>query len=339
MMTNSNSETRGRIDVHHHIVPKEYVEQLKEIGIKDSLGIPFHEWTPEMSLKYMNKLNIETAIMSIFTPGVSFKDNQNFSLKISRWGNEYLAKLKKDNPGKFGGFACIPLDFVEESIKELEYALDKLELEGICLFTNYSGKYLGDESFNDFFNELNKRNAVVFIHPILSQKGYDSKLGVSNYLTEPSFEIIRAITNILYNGITEKYPNIRYILSNGGGSTPYIANRFSTISYNQKNRSTSKLRILYELIFKKEPAQGLKILRNMYYGTAGVSGSPALNGLKEFAGQNRILYGSGFPSEENDLNGNKNLKGESTFSDEDLQKIYYENFLEIFPQLRNNSGL
>ncbi len=329
----------AKIDVHHHIVPKEYVERLKEINITDSLGVDFPKWTPETSLSFMKKVGIETSIASISSPGVYFRDHKEFSLKISRWCNEYMAKLKKDYPGKFGGFASIPLGFVKESVEELKYALDVLKLDGVCLLTHYDGKYLGDESFEEFFKELNKRNAVLYIHPTDPAEEYDPKLqekGIPNSLIEVTFETTRMAANLIYSGTLDEYRNIKYILSHGGGTIPYLAWRLAMISYGQKDKRPPVMRALYDFLIKGAPEKGLKRLKNMYYDTALTSGPYALNTLDQFAGTSRIVFGSDFAMAKVAPIVAKNLDKHPGFSNEDHEKIDYKNCHELFPDYKKN---
>lgn len=335
-MTDSNSAKKGRIDVHHHITPAEYVEELKSIGIMDSLGVDFPKWTPETSLKFMKKLGIDRAMLSVTSPGVSFKNNKEFSLKITRWTNQYMAELKNTYPGRFGGFASIPLHFVTESIEELRYAHDELELDGVCLMTNYDGKYLGDGSFDEFFNELNKRKAVLCIHPSDPAKEFDprlSEVGIPNALIEVPFETTRVAANLLFNGVTRRYPDIRYILAHGGGTIPYIAWRLAMIRYAEGNKKILKLRALYDFLARGEPEAGLRDLKNMYYDTAMTSGTYALNTLTEFAGTSRIVFGSDFPMAKVAPIVTKNLDKHPGFSEEDHEKINYKNCLELFSDI------
>lgn len=325
-------KTANKIDVHHHIVPKEYVEQLKEINVTNSLGIPFPKWTPQTSLSFMKKVGIERAVVSITSPGVYFKEHKEFSVKISRWCNEYMSELKKNYPGKFGAFACIPLGFVQESIEELRYALDVLKLDGVCLLTNYDGKYLGDDCFDEFFAELNKRNAVTYIHPTDPCEELNPKLqekGIPNSLIEVTFDTTRVAANLIYSGTAYKYPGIRYILSHGGGTIPYLAWRLAMISYGQKNKRTPVMRAMYDFVVKGSPEYGLKVLKNMYYDTALTSGSYALNTLNEFAGSSRIVFGSDFPMAKMAPIVARNLDKHPGFSEEDHEKINYRNCLEL----------
>jgi len=326
-------KTNNKIDVHHHIVPKEYVEMLKEINITDTLGINFPEWTPESSFAFMKKLGIEKAIASISSPGVYFKEHKDFSIKISRRCNEYLAQLKKEYPDKFGAFACVPLGFVKESVTELKFALDVLKLDGVCLLTHYDGKYLGDDKYDEVFAELHKRKTVVYIHPTDPADEYDPKFqddGMPNSLLEVTFDTTRAVANMMYKGVLDKYKNIKYILSHGGGTLPYLAWRLSMISYGQKGKRTPVMRALYDFLIKGAPEKGLKQLKNMYYDTALTSGGYALNTLNQFVGTSKIVFGSDYAMAKVAPIVAKNLDKHPEFSTEDHEKIDYKNITELF---------
>jgi len=330
-------KTQQKIDVHHHITPVEYVEKLKHLNITKSLGVLFPKWTPETSLSFMKKVGIQTAVVSVTSPGVYFKENKAFSLDIARWCNEYMAQLKKEYPGKFGAFASLPMGYVSESVDELRYALDVLHLDGICLLTNYDGKYLGDDSFDAIFRELDSRKAVVFIHPDNPVEELDPNLqdeGIPNALIEVPFETTRVAANLMCSGTLDRYPGIQYILAHGGGTIPYLAWRLAMIEYGQKNKKPRVLKTLYDFLAKGGPEKGLKLLRNMYYDTAMTSGSYALNTLKEFAGAGRIVFGSDFPMAKVAPIVARNLDRQPGFSELDHRKIDFQNCHELIPTVQ-----
>lgn len=325
-----------KIDVHHHITPDEYVKRLASIGITESYGQAFPKWTPETSLALMKKIGIDIAIMSISTPGVDLKDAK-FALELSRFCNEYMTEVKQKYPGRFGGFASIPLLDVEGSLEELKYAIDVLKLDGVCLFSNYKGKYLGDKAFDNIFDELNRRKVIVYIHPSDPVGVYDPKLGIANSLIEAPFETTRAVTNLIHTGTTDRCPNINYILSHGGGTIPYLAWRIALIKYSKKEIRPSILTMLYDFLIKKGPDSGLKILKDMYYDTAITSSPYALKALQEFAGSRRIVFGSDLPfSAKVAPMIAKDLGKYEGFTKDDFEAIDYKNCLELFPQLKDS---
>ncbi len=322
----------NKIDVQHHILPPEYVKILKEIGITESYGQPIPNWTPEESLAFMKKMGITAVIGSISTQGVYF-ENDEFSKNLARLCNGYFAELKKKYPGKFGGFASLPLPFVQGALEELRYALDELKLDGVVLLSNYEGKYLGDKTFEDVFKELNKRKAVVFIHPTDPKGDYDAKLGMPNSLIEAPFETTRTVANLIYTGTMDRYPDIRYILAHAGGTIPYLGWKIALTQYTQKDKKTPIMRTLYDFIIKGGPETGLQKLKNMYYDTTLASSKPTLLALQEFAGSKHIVYGTDFPFGAKFASlAVKDLE-KFGFSEEDRKAIDYGNCLELFPQL------
>ena len=151
-----------RIDTHHHVYPPAYLAQERERIQKTThaLFARLLEWTPARAVEIMDKNGIATAIASISAPGIWFGDAA-LARRTARECNEYCARLSSDHAGRFGQFAAIPLPDVDGSLREIEYALDVLEANGIALMTNYEDKWPGDPSFAPVFDELNRRGAVV----------------------------------------------------------------------------------------------------------------------------------------------------------------------------------
>jgi len=330
-------KTINKIDVHHHIFPEEYVDTLKEVGVENSLGVKLPKWNVQRSLKKMKENGIQRAMVSITAPGVYFPEaesNEGFPEELARIANKSIAILIKEYPDRFGGFATIPMLNKDAALDELSYALDELNLNGVCLFTNYNGTYLGHLDFEEFFQELNSRKAVVFIHPTDPGKAFKDELGIPNALIEATFDTTRAVTNLMYNGVLDRYPKIKYILSHGGGTIPYIAWRLAAIQYTKNGKRTAIARTLYDFLVRREPSTGLNHLRNMYYDIANVSGTYALKALQSFAGQDHILYGTDLCISKLAPIITKNLTVDGDFDEESYNKMAYRNCLDLFPSLK-----
>src|SRR5262245_32349088 len=155
-----------RIDTHHHVFPPEYLKALDRLGLKEAGGgdIAFPDWSPETSIAMMDRYSIATAMVSISSPGVFFGDARLAS-ELARMCNEYMAELAQKYPGRLGVLASVPLPDVKAAIAETAYALDELNCDGIALLGSVADKFLGDPQFDPLMQELNRRNAVVFIHP------------------------------------------------------------------------------------------------------------------------------------------------------------------------------
>ena len=178
------------------------------------------EWQPEWSIEDMDKGGVATTILSCVGPGV-WDGNVANSRLMARDYNDYSAMLVKAHPGRFGFFAGIPLPDTDGTLREIEYGLDKLHADGVCLHTSYDDKYLGDAKFQPVYAELNKRKAVVYVHP--NSPSCCAKLvpELPQAFIEFPFASTRAIASLLYTGTLSRYPDIQWIFSHGGGTTPH----------------------------------------------------------------------------------------------------------------------
>ena len=198
------TEKPGRIDVHHHILPRLYVEALAKAGHAGGGGMPFPAWDPESTLAMMDRQGIATAVTSISAPGIHFGD-ANAARELARRCNELSAKLVADHPTRFGAFAILPLPDVKGALLELEYALDVLKLDGVVLLTSHhDGRYLGDPLFDDVMAELDRRGAVAFVHPVVPKTSESIRLDVPGFAAEFVFDTTRAAINLIWSGTMER---------------------------------------------------------------------------------------------------------------------------------------
>ncbi len=271
----------NRIDVHHHIVPQEYAKALSGLGITESAGIPFPTWSAETALDVMDRQGIKTAITSISYPGVYFGDLA-FARDLARRCNEISARLISDHAPRFGAFAVLPLPDIEASLLELEYALDTLRLDGVTLLSSIDNEYLGNPSSEPLYSELNRRGAVVFVHPAIPPGSDVPKLILPPALIEFTWDTTRAAANLLFSGTLERYPDIRFILSHAGGTVPYLAWRISLGEW-------------LPGISEGVPQGVITYLKRLYYDTALSTSRYSLRSLQELIDASHILFGSDYP--------------------------------------------
>ncbi|MBU0992737.1 MAG: amidohydrolase [Proteobacteria bacterium] len=323
------STTNYRIDVHHHIVPADYVDALYSIGINDSMGKAFPEWTPNASIDVMDALNIQTAITSLTTPGVYFHDGIfsseteriHFAANLARTCNELAARMVTDYPGRFGFFATLPMPVIDESLSEMAYALDTLNADGVGLFANYFGTFMGDPVFEELMQELNRRKAVVFLHPS-PPPGTRQALGIDleEFFLEAPIDTTRAIVNMLITGTLHRYPDIKWILSHAGGTIPYIAWRLSLMNVFPEKAANMPLGVV-------------TYLRRLYYDTALSTSPYAMNALSSLVKNSHILFGTDWPfcTTPAALLQVAELPLLPCFNSKELNGIEEINALELFP--------
>ena len=218
--------TDGRIDTHHHLVPRFYRDWLREKGVAAG-GLPVPESSPEASLELMDAHRIQTAVLSVSTPGVEPGDVAEARAMVRRL-NEYAAELCQSHAGRFGFFACLTLPDLDGALAELAYSLDQLGADGVVLHANSKGVYLGDPRFEALFEELQRRQAVVFVHP--STLPVRASPGIPAYAADFLLDTVRAALNLARTGTLDRCPDVNIILAHSGGFLPFAGTRLSGLA-------------------------------------------------------------------------------------------------------------
>lgn len=272
----------GAIDVHHHVVPEFYGDLLGELGAATSLpGVKAPTWTPRVSLDMMDRQGIAAAVVNVW-PGVPAVA-PDVGLAVARQVNRFLAELVDSHPSRFGAFAVLPLPHVDASLEALEHAIDELGLDGVGMVTNYGGTYVGDEVLAPVLGEIARRGLPVFLHPTQSPAQGQPLFDLPGSLCEFPFETIRAVTQLLYSGTLQKHPDLKLILSHGGGGLPYLAER---LTYGPIIDPALRARIVDDPMGR---------IQALYYDIAMAGNRFALPSLRALVPTDRILVGTDFP--------------------------------------------
>lgn len=302
-----------RIDIHHHVVSPGYSAALKERGQRHA------QWSLDKSLEDMDRHGIATAVTSLIQPAVTFGDAP-LARRLAREANEFAAQLARDHRGRFGMFATLPLADIEGSLAEIAYALDTLKAEGICLMTSYGGRYLGDAAFTPVLEELDRRSAVVYTHPLNPECCGNVADEVPPSIIEYAVDTTRTMASLLFSGAAARYPSIRWIFSHSGGVTPFLLSRFTYQESVMQGRE------------QKLPRGVLHELRKFHYDTAQGNHPGALAALLKMAPVSQLLYGTDFPFRSGaEINASLAQYG---FSPAELVAIERDNAQRLLPSLK-----
>jgi predicted TIM-barrel fold metal-dependent hydrolase len=271
------------IDIHAHFFTPEYRKALRATGLDTIDGFPIPDWSIDGAIALMDQLGIRAQILSISAPGIEFVPHRD-ARKLARDVNETNARLISDHPTRIGGFALLPLPDVDGAFAEIAYALDVLKLDGIVLFSNVNGIYLGDKRFDAIFDELNRRKAVVFVHPV-APPGFDiTQLGFAAPCIEFPFDTTRMIMNMIASGTVRRCPAVRMIVAHGGGTLPFLAHR---IGRNIVRFGKADPPFI--------PDEVLAAFKWFYYDLTAVSHQHAIDSLLTLVPVDHLLYGSDHP--------------------------------------------
>lgn len=275
-----------RIDIHQHFISPAFLATLTARSATTAVPglVNWKGWTPARAVEVLDQNSISTAMLSMTAPGVSFGSVED-ARRYARELNEYAAaSMVNAYKGRFGLFAVLPLPDVDGSLREIEYALDTLRAPGVGVLTSFGNQWLGDAAFAPVWQELNRRRAVVYTHPTDAACCPSSVPGVAPQMLEWPTDTSRAIINLIASGTTTKFPDIRFIVSHGGGTITSVISRFAGPTANG------------DAVLKPAPPDSrLAQLRRLYYDTAGAANQIQMAALRTLASSSQILLGSDAP--------------------------------------------
>jgi 6-methylsalicylate decarboxylase len=310
------------IDTHHHYYPPAY--QKTQIGWEDQRKVPHgvHDsWTREQDIEAMDKNGITTAVLSLAsTPGTWFDQGAEKAHNWARLCADFAADMVRDHPGRYGLFAPLSMLDIDATLKEIEYAFDTLKADGINLQSNYGDKWLGDPLYKPVMEELNRRKAVIFVHPLVAT--CCTRIADSTYpaVIEVPHDTTRTVVSLLLSWTFARQRDIKWIFSHGGGTIPFLAGRIEAF-YDEKARAPGGF-----------APDGIEAeFRRLYYDTANATHPAAMAALQKLVPMSQLSYGTDYPYFA--LNQIDNLR-KLGLPQSDLDAIASGNAARLLPRLK-----
>jgi len=308
-----------RVDVHHHMFPP----FLQEAWQKANVRVPpvVSRWTLDGTLEQMEKGGVATAILSLASGGLNLPNlGADESRGMTRMINDYAVKARGDHPGRFGLFAYMPMPDIEATLKEIEYALDVIKADGIGLATSYGTQYLGDPAFKPVLDELNRRKAIVYVHPSRPEC-CDTLTPVPGSFTEYPQDTNRTVMNLLFSGTFTRTRDIKWIFSHAGAAVPLLAGRVKSLAKIQLRNAAEAL-----------PDGVDAELKRLHYETANAAYAPNMAALMKYVPISQVMFGTDYPYVTVVENVGDLLA--AGLSASDLMAIETDNAVRLIPRLK-----
>jgi 6-methylsalicylate decarboxylase len=274
------------IDTHHHYYPPAY--QKTQIAWEDQHKMPHgvHDsWAREQDIEAMDKNGVTTAVLSLAsTPGTWFDTGAARAHDMARLCADFAADMVRDRPGRYGLFAPLSMLDIDATLKEIEYAFDTLHADGINLQSNYGDSWLGDAKYKPVLEELNRRKAVIFVHPLVATCCANIKDGTFPAVIEVPHDTTRTVVSLLLSGTFASLRDIKWLFSHGGGTIPFLAGRLEAF-YDKKARAPGG--------FAPDGIEAA--FRRLYYDTANATHPAAMAALLKLVPISQLSYGSDYP--------------------------------------------
>jgi predicted TIM-barrel fold metal-dependent hydrolase len=310
------------VDTHLHFYPPEYLAMQKEY--ESARHIPPYpgvfDWTPAKLVELMDKNGVRTGVVSLAsTPGLWFDAGADAAHNTVMMCQDFAAKMHQDYPDRFGVFAPLSMMNADVTLKEVEHAFDQIKADGINLQTNYGDKWLGDPAYKPVLDELNRRKAVVYVHPLAAACCGRLSVGAYPAVIEVPHDTTRTVTSLLLSGSLARYRDIKWIFSHAGGTIPMLAGRI-------------------DAFYAKHPKVGefapdgiFKELARLNYDTANATSVPGMAALLKLVPASQVTYGTDYPYFP--LNQNQDLQ-KLGLSAADIAAIEHGNAERLIPRIK-----
>ena len=286
------------VDFHNHFYPPEYLDALRTGGTTVTLstdgdGNPVLGYPGDYNVavpghrdiayreEVLAREGIDRQVLTFTTPGTHVETPQR-AVQLARLVNDALARVAHERAGRFTALATLPLNDPAASVLELERVMTQLGFKGAMLFSNVNGVALADARYEPLWQRADALGAVLYIHPT-NPVGVEA---MTDFWLMPlvgfPWDTTLAAAKLVFSGVVERFPKIRWVLGHLGGAIPYIAERLDR-GYEAFPECREHIR--------KAPSAYLK---EFYYDTVNFDPG-ALRLAVEFAGPRRILAGSDYP--------------------------------------------
>jgi predicted TIM-barrel fold metal-dependent hydrolase len=308
------------VDTHHHFYPPPYQKTWADWEDQRKIphfGVQF-AWSREQDIEAMDKNGVTTSVLSLAsTPGTWFDAGAQAAHDMARLCCDFAAEMVRDKPGRYGLFAPLSMLDIDATLKEIEYAFDTLKADGVNLQTNYGDKWLGDPVYQPIFEELNRRQAVVYVHPLVASCCGRLNIGAFPAVIEVPHDTTRAVVSLLLSGTFARLRDIKWLFSHAGGTIPMLAGRIESFFERAGNRD-------------RFVPDGIEAeFRRLYYDTANATHPSSMAALTALIPVSQITYGTDYPYWP--LDQINNLRG--TLPPQDLAAVSSGNALRLLPRL------
>jgi uncharacterized protein len=287
------------IDIAAHILPKKYLDALygfqsSKFNLKDVIETLPSMYDLDHRFRIMDKFPGLMQVLTLSSPAVEeFSDPQK-AVDFARLANDQMAELILKHPDRFvAGVACLPMNNIDAALEEIDRAVKELKFRGVQMNTPINDKPLDSPEFLPLYEKMSQYNLPIWIHPMrtVDQADYRTEKK-SRYMIFHVFgwpyETAAAVTRLVFSGIPERYPKLKFITHHAGGMIPFLEERIIGAYDHAEMLRGAK----YKQGLTETP---IYYFKEFYYDTAVYGNAAALMCTRAFCGPEHMLFGTDFP--------------------------------------------
>jgi aminocarboxymuconate-semialdehyde decarboxylase len=289
-----------KIDAFAHVLPKGYLGRLerhlertmpsRELDYYRAGVFRFDDGLTDLDvrLRRMEAFPDYTQVLVLAVPPIEEIGPPEVAAEFARLANDEMAELVRAHPDRFAGFvAALPLNDIEESLRELERAVSALGALGALVYTNVLGAPLDAPRFEPIFTRLENLGKAAWLHPTRNASWPDyrtetaSDYGLWWSLGWP-YETAAALSRLVYSGVMERHPDLKVIAHHGAGMVPHFEARLG-------------MGPGFRQVKDRLHRPPLEYFRRFYADTALFGAAHAVECVLGFFGPDHVLFGTDTP--------------------------------------------
>ena len=313
------------LDFHTHFYTAAYLDEIEKGGyqaelVRDADGNRLLKLDGDYSMiapahfdagrviEHMDRHGVDRQLLTFSIPGLHV-ETDDVGIRLARVVNEALAATVAHYPDRLSALAVLPLQDPAAAAAELSRSVAELNLRGGLLFSNINGKSPGDFEFHELYAVASTLDVPLFLHPTSPSSIKPFQSFRLTPIAGFPFDTTLAAIQLVLSGTMSTFPDLKIVLGNLGGTVPFLAGRIDQgyISYPEAREKLDR------------PPSAF--LRNMYYETAGMPSPGALRLAIDFAGVDRVMFGSDFPQQIADVGLGLRIIEEQGLNETDRRRI------------------
>jgi len=258
------------VDIHAHYYPAEYLGRIGRPDVQPAWAGLGRQGIDER-LNLLDRTGIDAQVLSV-SQAQPYLADPSAAAEAARLVNDIYADLCEAHRGRFFCFAALPLPHISESLAEIARTASSRSVVGVTIGCSVAARQLDDPLFDPVFADLDRRGAPIFLHPV----GHEDLAWLAGHnlawLVGAPFEDTVAALRLVFAGVPDRYPGIRFIVPHVGGTLPFLQARLARMG----------------------PAEVMRGLQTMYYDTVCGSAEAMVHACNAF-GTERMLFGTDYP--------------------------------------------
>ncbi len=288
-----------KIDIFPHILPLKYKEALYKIvppgfHLQDVIDATTSLFDLDYRFRLMDKYEGLQHVLTLAAPPVEMVADPKTAADLARLGNDEMAELVQKYPDRFpAAVASLPMNDMEAALRETDRAIKELGFRGVQIFTPTGGKPLDSPEFMPLYDKMAEYDLPIWIHPERDVSFVDypgekrSRYMIFHIFGWP-YETAAAMTRLVFSGVFDRHPDMKFITHHCGGLVPYFEQRIIGAYDHAEVLRGAK----YKLGLSEEP---IEYFKKFYNDTAIYGHTPGLMCGYAFCGPERMVFGTDFP--------------------------------------------